>query len=728
MTIHPTSRVVGGSLMANPTHKQLKPARLPFTSQRSLQRITEFAHGDDNASSFDLEGNYAGKVTHPSGAPDNSLLMVWSGGPANNLNRPTTIPTYDAGIYLLPNSTPTEDHNDLVCLKNDPDYNEMQPRAVVPYSEIYGIAEPVKLPWYPNDGNAHPELPAGTPFGIVGTSSFYNRDTTPGEGDSDFDGLDPFNTSQNGRSSNWFSQGADAGLYDNSDIYAVRILTMEPTSHISRGPSSNARGYRNHANERLRILGEIPLRKFAEDGEAILDYLDMPDTSFAAKIPADVPFTFQTLDKDGLVLNMSQTWHQVRPGEVRNDCGGCHGHSKEAVDFSLTAAAQPGYLMADLLSQTPLLTQNEAGEAVLENVATGAVDVEYYRDIKPIFERSCVGCHSVDGVQEASLALDDDSLIGEYEGTYHRLANDDRADYGIPPIISNGTWRQSNASRYVRAFQSRRSLLTWKVFGRRLDGWTNEDHPTESIPGDASTLPADTSPNDADIDYLGTIMPPPDSGYPALSENEKRTIARWIDLGCPVNSPDPVRSVFGWFADDLRPTLTVSLPAPGRSLQPLTQLRLGAFDYYSGLDASSLSVTADFEVNGQAAGTELAGDFTESGDHIWTLPLSPAITSLHHGTLTVSVEDQSGNITTVERTFTIGEVRSETEIAVEGDTEQLFFSLTGEPQEQYQIEASNDLDSWSTLMTIQDFDGSQAIMTDTSNSSRYYRAVEVNAP
>ena len=43
--------------------------------------------------------------------------------------------------------------------------------------------------------------------------------------------------------------------------------------------------------------------------------------------------TFQTLDKNGMVLNMAQTWHQVRPGEVRNDCGGCHAHSQKPTDF-----------------------------------------------------------------------------------------------------------------------------------------------------------------------------------------------------------------------------------------------------------------------------------------------------------------------------------------------------------------------------------------------------------
>ncbi len=80
-------------------------------------------------------------------------------------------------------------------------------------------------------------------------------------------------------------------------------------------------------------------------------------------------------------------------------------------------------------------------------------------------------------------------------------------------MIGNGTWRQTNASRYVRAFQSRRSLLVWKIFGQRLDGWTNADHPTEigARQRRARCRPAPT-PNEADLDYTGTIMPPPGSG------------------------------------------------------------------------------------------------------------------------------------------------------------------------------------------------------------------------
>src|SRR6185436_10547523 len=102
-------------------------------------------------------------------------------------------------------------------------------------------------------------------------------------------------------------QGSEAGRYGNSNIYAVRILAMEPNSHRSYGPNSggprnDGNHFVNHANERLRILGEIPLRKFDTNNAPILDPDGNPDTSFLAIIPADTPFTFQMLDLDGLTL------------------------------------------------------------------------------------------------------------------------------------------------------------------------------------------------------------------------------------------------------------------------------------------------------------------------------------------------------------------------------------------------------------------------------------------
>jgi hypothetical protein len=146
--------------------------------------------------------------------------------------------------------------------------------------------------------------------------------------------------------------------------------------------------------ERLRILGEIPLRKTNAQGQPLLDPEGNPDTSFLARIPADVPFTFQTLDRRGLVLNMAQTWHQLRPGELHADCGGCHAHGQLPLDFASTAAGQPGFPVADLTEATPLLTAHAQGDPALRVEPAPSVDIEFVRDVRPILQRSCVACHT----------------------------------------------------------------------------------------------------------------------------------------------------------------------------------------------------------------------------------------------------------------------------------------------------------------------------------------------
>jgi hypothetical protein len=392
-----------------------------------------------------------------------------------------------------------------------------------------------------------------------------------------------------------------------------------------------------------------------------------------------VGFTFQTLDKRGMVLNVSQTWHQLRPGEIRHDCGGCHAHSQKPTEFARTAAAKPDYAPFDLTQQTPLLTTKAADESKRKwdakdetgvAFAKGAKDVEFWRDVKPILERSCVACHTEKGGAKAAgnLVLDDIKTINvadcdDVPGTYYRLAMDFAARFGHKPV--NGSWRGTNASRYIRMFQSRRSLLVWKVYGERLDGWTNDDFPTETTPGNSRTLAhkgeavPDTvaNRNRADLDFTGSAMPPPDavkSGkVQALSAEDKLTLVRWIDLGCPIDltfdPKNPAKPGFGWMLDDQRPALAVSLPKAGTN-PPLERFLIGMHDYRTGLDANSFVVTADFAVNGAPAGTNLAPKFAPLGGQVFELKLSAPLT-VARGTLTVSVKDKQGNVTRVERTF-----------------------------------------------------------------------------
>jgi hypothetical protein len=669
--------------------------RMPFMPTGSIA-LTPFVHAHDGPADPSIRGNKespkVGKFTHPSGAPDNHLLTCYSPGPVNH--QYTYLPQLDGGIYLLKKGAVVEEPAQLRLIKNDPEYNECWPRAVVPYSRIYGMAEPKILPHLANDGKLSKHLPEGTPFGLVGTSSFYKRETYPNGvvkpgsvtatyagGNDPWKGLDAFTSHGNGMPLNMHNQGGDVGLYSNDDIHAVRILAMEPTT--DRKGAVSGRRYHNHAGERLRILGEIPLRKFTGDKQPT-DPDGNPDTSFAALIPADLGFTFQTLDKRGMVLNMAQTWHQLRPGEVRTNCGGCHAHSQKPTEFSKTAAGKEDSRPWNLTGGTPLLVgkdRDESGkkwdaadQGGLRTVKTGPLTVEYHRDIKPILQRSCVACHTSKGGKEPAAKLDldaDDEMInvenhGKFPGTYVRLALDERAKFGYKPVGFD-SWGYPNASRYIRKFQSRRSLLVWKIYGERLDGFRNDDHPSESQPGSGilawkgEEVDTQKLKSRADLDYVGSYMPPrialAEGKAKALTDEDRRTITRWIDLGCPIDldydPKQPERTGYGWMLDEQRPTLTLTRPTPGQNAE-LSHLIVGMYDYGSGLDAASFRVVADFEIDGMKAGTNLAERFKSGTAGVWEYQLTKPILTLERGTIAIEVKDKQGNTSRIERTIRVG--------------------------------------------------------------------------
>ena len=676
--------------------------RMPFMPAGAVSLTPFTLNGEgpaDPAVYSDEKTAKVGKFTHPSAAPDNHLLTIWSPGPANH--QYTFLPQIDGGIYLIKEGAVLEEPGQMLLIKNDPQYNESWPRAVVPYKRIFGIDEPRQLARLANDGAQSKQLPAGTPFGLVGTSSLYKRESYPNGvvpegtatatfagGNDRWKGLGAFTSHGNGMPLNWHNQGADTSLYENSEIHAIRILAMEPTTDRHRGDKSG-RLFHNHAMERLRILGEIPVRKFVGSGSSVkttadgqpLDPDGNPDTSFLAKIPADVPFTFQTLDKEGMVLNMAQTWHQLRPGEIRHDCGGCHAHSQKPTEFADAFAARSDYAVFDLTRQTPLLTEKakdeskqkwDAGDATgLRNHSGPVMTAEYHRDIRQILDRSCVACHTkASDEPDGNLVLDDETPVqyeqhGKFPGTYYRLALDERGKFGHKPV-GYDSWGYPQASRYIRKLQSRRSLLTWKIFGRRLDGFDNDDHPSESKPG-AGDLVLRGEPLDAkkfaaqcDIDFVGSRMPPPQAvaagKVAALTDEDRRTLVRWIDLGCPIdldfNAEKPAERGRGWMLDDLRPTLTLTLPVPGKN-PPLDRILIGMDDFYTGIDPASFHVAADVVLDGVPPGENLSAKFRTTSPGVWEWKLSQPITELAAARLSVSIRDKQGNMSRIERRLSV---------------------------------------------------------------------------
>jgi hypothetical protein len=174
-----------------------------------------------------------------------------------------------------------------------------------------------------------------------------------------------------------------------------------------------------------------------------------------------------------------------------------------------------------------------------------------------------------------------------------------------------------------------------------------------------------------DLDYTGSQMPPPEAvagtykspdgktiQVEPLSDEDRRTIARWIDLGCPIDldydPSDANRRSFGWMCDDQRPTLALNYPNTGRH-DKVDRLQVGMYDYGAALDMASFTITSDIAIDGIAAGTNLAEKFKPSSEHVWQWKLSKPLAKIDRASITVSVRDGQGNTSRIVRTFSIGD-------------------------------------------------------------------------
>jgi len=95
-----------------------------------------------------------------------------------------------------------------------------------------------------------------------------------------------------------------------------------------------------------------------------------------------------------MVLNMAQTWHQLRPGEIRTNCGGCHAQ-QPATDPLREDRPPPADYASSIDQAGPLLTSKANDQSGKHGTARetglalkkGRQERRVFPRIKPILDR-----------------------------------------------------------------------------------------------------------------------------------------------------------------------------------------------------------------------------------------------------------------------------------------------------------------------------------------------------
>ncbi len=235
------------------------------------------------------------------------------------------------------------------------------------------------------------------------------------------------------------------------------------------------------STKRLRVLEGIPAQNHTGSQPTATPALaqrrilgDIPieqDGSFNIQIPANTPVELQILDAEGMALR-SCGWIWAKD-YARQGCIGCH-------------------------EDPELVPENRFVEAVtkpsiqLTLPAEQRRTVDFRRDVMPIVAAKCAQCHAgTDAAPQLPAASDNDG--GRFDRSYESL-------------LAAG--QEPGEGKYVHAGRARTSPLIWHLYGRNT-----------SRPWDATAA------------GTAAVKKMPPDGAPALTDDEKRTLVEWIDMG-----------------------------------------------------------------------------------------------------------------------------------------------------------------------------------------------------
>jgi hypothetical protein len=160
--------------------------------------------------------------------------------------------------------------------------------------------------------------------------------------------------------------------------------------------------------EPKRVLGTVPVE---------------PDGSAMFRVPANTPISIQPLDAEGKALQLMRSWMTAMPGEILS-CVGCHQKQN---------AGPP--------SQQTIAARKVAAE--IEPWRGPVRGFSFSREVQPVLDRYCVGCHNGQ-LQKGGRQIPD---LRAEQGMYVTLKNNDPK-----PRFISGTPRAELVGKYGGVF------------------------------------------------------------------------------------------------------------------------------------------------------------------------------------------------------------------------------------------------------------------------------------
>lgn len=456
-------------------------------TQIGLSQLTlGSTHGDFPSSLDPTIGAYYGKFTSPScGRPD-QIYLAYSPTSANERlsDNEGNQGIYDSAIVFrnsLDSFYPTQ-NNALKFIVDDLNHsvNLIWPTPALSWAERTGEAT---QDYSSPESKKSLEVVPGLPHAVIGTSALWNTDIVPADCHMEInDSLHgvPFspNTYGTGNVNAWndsvfkninhLSYVQDFAPYDVNRlckqpladmIFGVAVnLTSNKTDITGQccGDYTNQMDSSNNAiNETTRLLGVVDVRNL--DG-MVLPGSGKPDQSFRALIPANVPFDLHLLHrKYGLKLADVRSWHSLKPGEERTNCGGCHNH-KPGEGQPFEGSYGDTHAPVDLVNQTPYIDYDPSCNPVMKVADVPALEnPEFKSDIYPGLNQHCGNCHNLNTATDPTK-------------TQAQLA----FKYQDP----TGAYFELSKKEYLNRDGALQSQAFWAARGERTDGRDNNFYKT----------------------------------------------------------------------------------------------------------------------------------------------------------------------------------------------------------------------------------------------------------